>query len=55
MQKDCWYNSVSAQFRDVIDDYIYDMTWFLNAKSSLHRAAFKGVSLDVMPYATLWI
>ena len=22
---------------------------------SLHRAAFKGGSLDMMPYATLWI
>ena len=31
MQKDCWYSSVSAQFRDVINDHIPDVTWFLNA------------------------
>lgn len=43
MQKDCWYNSVSAQFRHVRDDYISDMTWFLNAKAVYIEQHLKGV------------
>ena len=43
MQKDCWYSSVSAQFRDVIGDYISDMTWFLNAKAVYIKQHLKAV------------
>lgn len=43
MQKDCWYNSVSAQFLDVKDNYISDMTWFLNAKAVYIDQHLKGV------------
>lgn len=43
MQNDSWYNSVSAQFCDVVDDYISDVTWFLNAKSVYIEQHLKGV------------
>ena len=43
MQKDRWYNSVSAQFHDVKDNYISDMTWFLNAKAVYIEQHLKGV------------